>query len=287
MLLTRKRVAGVVLALALAGALSTGVASGVERLRGKTRKRLAPPAHQEAVARTRVTGDTAVVRTPVLAGLAPSPMQGGVSARRALSAPPASGHRAARTEEARGHGHAPWTSRGASSSAEDARPADDAPTLDAAGHAHATGPGAGLTARLPSPLRVSWTVVASSPGQVWLVAEVERRAGFEAPVEVRLSLPAGATLTEGAAAFTVPAGVGTGARSVTYGVAFEAGTPPSEDLVLVAHAEGASFGVHAEARHRFGRTLALEPQPMPTGPELPAVLMTADGTPSGSTDEEP
>ncbi|WP_161607070.1 hypothetical protein [Myxococcus xanthus] len=157
----------------------------------------------------------------------------------------------------------------------------------APGHAHTTGPGAGLTARLPSPLRVGWTVVASSSGHVRLVAEVERRAGFEVPVEVLLSLPAGATLTEGAVTFTVPAGVGEGVLSVTYGVAFETGTLPMEDLVLVAHAVGASLGVHAEARHRFGRALVMDRQPVPTGPELPAVFMTGDGTPSGTMDEEP
>ncbi|MFP2960088.1 hypothetical protein ACLEPN_20240 [Myxococcus sp. 1LA] len=149
---------------------------------------------------------------------------------------------------------------------------------------------AGVTARLPTPLRVGWTVVASSPGHVRLVAEVERRAGFAAPVDMRLSLPVGATLTEGAATFTVPAGAGDGVYSVTYGVAFETGTPPADDLVLVAHSEGAGFGVHAEARHAFGRALvAPQPHPVPVGPELPAVLMTGDGSSSGASDsdEEP
>lgn len=287
MVLTRKRVAGVVLVLALVGALSTGVASEVERLRSKVRKRLAPPASQEAVARTRATDDAAAARAPVLAGLAPSLRPGGVAARRALSVPPSSGPRAARTEAPRSHGRTPWAGHSASSSAEDARPADDAATPRATGHGHAAGPGAGLTARLPTPLRVGWTVVASSPGHVRLVAEVERSAGFEAPVEVRLSLPPGATLTEGDATFTVPAAVGQGVLTVTYGVAFETGTPPTEDLVLVAHSEGASFGVHAEARHRFGRALVMEPRPVPMGPELPAVLMAGDGAHPGTTDEEP
>ncbi|WP_123784025.1 hypothetical protein [Corallococcus macrosporus] len=280
MSLTRKRVAGAVLALALAGALSTGVASGVERLRGKARKRLAPPApaFQGEAVRTRDIEDLARGRGP-----APHPMTASAAPRRALSAP---GPRARMPGETQRP--APWTERGAPAPSEpQPRPPDPGAAPNSMGHgAH----GAGLTTRLPTPLRVGWTVVASSPGQVRLVADVERLAGFAAPVEVRLSLPAGVTLMEGAATFTVPAGAAEGGYSATYVVAFDTGRPPMDDLVLVARSEGAGFGVHAEARHVFGRALVMTPpQPVPRGPELPAALMTGAGRPRGApdSDEEP
>lgn len=135
-------------------------------------------------------------------------------------------------------------------------------------------------------MRVGWTVVESSAGRVRLLAEVERRTGFGAQVTVSLSLPEEAVLLDGPVHFTVPEGAGGDVRSVSYVVSFGAGAPPAEDLVLVAHAEGASFGAHAEERYSFGREPAAGPRPMPEGPPLPASLLIGEESGTHETPEE-
>jgi hypothetical protein len=274
-LMTRKKLAGVVLALALAGALSAGVASGVERVRGKVRKRPVPPppfsqrdpvriqprlhAHPSA----EVTAERRDIEEPVTAAPVVRDVPAGVPSRPERSVKPV----AARAVAAGG-----WS---------------EAVEREQETQAHAHGaPGAGLTARIPAPMRVGWTVVESGAGRVRLVAEVERRMGFGAPVRVSLSLPGGATLLEGPAEFTVPGGPGGDVQAVPYVVSFGAGGSPAEDLVLVAHAEGRSFGAHAEARHAFGRVSPEAPRPVPTGPALPASLMSGAGHGEPSLDEE-
>jgi hypothetical protein len=185
--------------------------------------------------------------------------------------------RGARPAEARARPHhRAWTGGGAPVT----------PDSHAEAHVHG-GPVPGLTTRIPAPMRVAWTVVESSAGRVRLVAEVERRLGFGAPVAVHLSLPRGAALLEGPADFTVPEGRGGDVRSVSYVVTFGTGAPPTEDLVLVAHAEGASFGAHAEQRYSFGREPSAAPRPVPVGPVLPVTLMmgTEPGMPGDGSGE--
>ncbi len=274
-LLTRRRLAGVVLALALAGALSAGVASGVERVRGKARKRPEPPPpfSQRDKVRARVDEDTeglpraarpdAAAPEPVAAELhrsAPARRERGGSIRSRLKARSA------------------W-----SAGSEEAAPA---PEDHADAHAEDTAM-SGLTARIPAPMRVSWTVVESSDGHVRLMAEVERRTGFGAPVAVRLSLPRGAELVEGPSDFTVPEGPGGDVRTVAYVVTYATGSRPAEDLVLVAHAEGASFGAHAEERYAFGRMPAAVPRPVPEGPVLsPSLIMGGEAASPASDSGE-
>jgi hypothetical protein len=159
------------------------------------------------------------------------------------------------------------------------------PDAHAEAHGHG-GPVAGLTARIPAPMRVGWTVVEASAGRVRLVAEVERRPGFGAPVTVHLSLPPEASLLEGPERFTVPEGPGGDVRAVSYVVTFGGGTPPTRDLVLVAHAEGTSSGAHAEERYTFGREPSSQSRPVPVGPVLPGSLMMGDEPGMSDIDSE-
>ncbi|MCY1016522.1 hypothetical protein [Pyxidicoccus sp. MSG2] len=270
MLLTRRRIAGVVLALALAGALSAGVASGVERVRGKARKRPEPPPpfSQRDKARTRV--DAEARATPeVTRPTASKPVAAAVAEVSSV----ARSERKAAHVEARARHDAVWRE----GAGEEVPPPDAvAPDDHAEAHAHGA-PLSGLTARIPAPMRVGWTVVESSAGRVRLVAEVERRMGFGAPVAVRILLPREAALLEGPEDFTVPSGTGGDVRTVAYVVTFGTGAPPTEDLVLVAHAEGTSFGAHAEERYAFGRVPTAGPRPVPDGPALsPALMMGED-----------
>jgi hypothetical protein len=277
-LLTRRRIAGVVLALALAGALSAGVASGVERVRGKARKRPEPPPpfSQREKVQARMDEDTealprvtrpATTRPRVSEEAVVSQGQGGAPAR----------------AERSGSIRSRLKSRASGSTVSEE--AGLAPEDHADAHA-AEASMAGLTARIPAPMRVSWTAVEASEGRVRLVAEVERRRGFSAPVAVRLSLPRGAQLVEGPVDFTVPEGPGGDVRTVAYVVTYATGSRPAEDLVLVADAEGTSFGAHAEERYAFGRTKAVAPSPVPEGPMLPpSLMMGGTAIPASETGE--
>ncbi|MCE9669387.1 hypothetical protein LY474_16375 [Myxococcus stipitatus] len=140
----------------------------------------------------------------------------------------------------------------------------------------------GLTSRIPAPMRVAWRAVERTGEGVLLVAEVERRSGFGVPVAVSIQLPAGARLLEGQTDFLVPEGPGGDLRTMTLRLGFSSGEEPVGDVVLVAHAEGPAFGVHARARHAFaGSGHTPEPRPTPTGPLLPAALFirAAEGSP--------
>lgn len=281
MLLTRRRLAGVVLAFALAGALSAGVASGVERVRGKSRKRpvLPPPFSQRDKVRAQVDAEGTVIPR------APRPVAAEPHVHEQPVAPEVRGPSFTRREQdvrparARVKSHPAWR---VGVGAEDA-----GPTEATAAEAHARDASmSGLTARIPAPMSVGWTVVEASSGRVRLLAEVERRMGFGAPVEVRLSLPRGAELLEGPSDFTVPEGSGGDVRTVAYVVTFATGALPTEDLVLVAHAEGASFGAHAEQRYAFGRRPAAAPRPVPDGPVLSPSVMMGDQAPAPASDSD-
>ncbi|MCP3139008.1 hypothetical protein [Pyxidicoccus xibeiensis] len=288
MLLTRRKLAGVVLALALAGALSAGVASGVERVRGKARKRPepSPPFSQREKTRAQLDARDEAPPSVVQRDAVESPVAGEPVAPDVRASVPSQRGRAGRPAEARSRPHPVAWAGGGTPEPEPPREAAT-PTEDNQGHTHGTW-GAGLTARIPAPMRVGWTVVEASTGSVRLVAEVERRLGFGAPVAVRLSLPRGAALLEGPEDFTVPEGPGGDVRAVTYVVTFKTGTVPTEDLVLVAHAEGASFGAHAEERYSFGRVTPFdEPRPIPEGPALPASVLMGEAPEAQDGHDEP
>ncbi|RKH61230.1 hypothetical protein [Corallococcus llansteffanensis] len=249
----RRRMAGAVLALALVGALSASMASGVDRARRKKLPRATdlPPQSEEVPLRT--------VQTPH-----------DLSRPAAMDAP-TEASRNAPSREGRKPQALPVKTSGpvvseahgmlARAAPEDTRDTDDAtppPTVLA------------TTARVPAPLHVSWRVVETGTDTVRLIARLERSPGFTAPVEVSLRVPSRALLQEGP---TSPIVLEGDAQEVPWTLHLPEGTRPDEDLVLLASAEGESFGVHAEARYRFGRELAEATPPAPTGPPLPKGFM--------------
>ncbi|MFP2897344.1 hypothetical protein [Corallococcus sp. 4LFB] len=244
------------LALALVGALSAGMAAGVDRVRRKKPLRAsAPPLHAK--------------EKPVHAS---SPTL--LASARSVALP--------------SHGMGSWDLP--SHERHDSRPAPvkpRAPDAVAAPRSIALtrGPEDGATAtdrtapeptvlpataRIPAPLHVSWRVVDVSADTVRLVARFDRSPGFTAPVQVSLRVPPRTVLREGP---TAPIVLDGDTREVPWTLGLPAGASPDDDLVLLASAGGESFGVHAEARYRFGRTLAESPRPAPTGPALPGELM--------------
>lgn len=274
-----------VLALALAGALSAGVASGVERVRGKARKRPEPPPPFSQRDKVRVREDaegTVIPREPL-------PVEAASLASEKSGAPEVRGSALARRERDLRPTRPPVKQHPAwrgGVGVEDVGPSEvTAPEDHAEAHAQDASM-SGLTARIPAPMRVGWTVVETSSGHVRLLAEVERRTGFGAPVDVRISLPRGAALVEGPSDFTMPEGSGGDVRTVAYVVSFATGALPTEDLVLVAHAEGASFGAHAEERYGFGRMPAAAPRPVPDGPVLSPSVMMGELAPAPASDSD-
>ncbi|NOK22119.1 hypothetical protein [Corallococcus carmarthensis] len=252
----RKRVAGAVLALALVGALSAGMAAGADRVRRKKPLRASespPQAKQKPVHAS----------SPTL-----------LASARSVALP--------------SHGMGSWDLP--SHERHDSRPASvkthatDAVTApipialtqgpeDGATMTDNTAPrptALPATARIPAPLHVSWRVVDASADTVRLVARLDRSPGFTAPVQVSLRVPPRTVLREGP---TSPITLDGDTREVPWTLGLTEGSRPDDDLVLLASAGGESFGVHAEARYRFGRTLAEAARPAPTGPPLPDALM--------------
>lgn len=253
--LMRKRVVGAVLALALVGALSASMASSVDRVRRKKPPRPSgsPPQAQ---------------RKPVHAS-APTPLASARSV--ALSA---HGLDAWSLKSRERHGSRPVlvktlpTETTAPRAIEPQQgPEDGVSATDSASPPSTVPP---ATARIPAPLHVSWSVVDASADTVRLIARLERSPGFTAPVQVTLRLPPRTVLREGP---TSPFVLNGDTREVPWTLGLPDGASPDDDLVLLASAEGASFGVHAEARYHFGRALAEPPRLAPTGPPLPDTLM--------------
>ncbi|RKG59125.1 hypothetical protein D7V80_37560 [Corallococcus sp. CA054B] len=250
--LMRNRVAGAVLALALVGALSAGMASGVDRVRRKK-----PPRPSDSPPQAQ--GKSVHASSPTL-----------LASARSVALP--------------AHGMRSWDlpSREAqrSRSALAKTQATDIPTAvltrgpeDGATATDSPAPRPSVlpaTARIPAPLHVSWRVVDASADMVRLVARLERSPGFTAPVEVSLRVPPRTVLREGP---TSPIVLDGDTREVPWTLGLPEGSSPDDDLVLLASAGGESFGVHAEARYRFGRSLTESPRPTPTGPPLPEALM--------------
>jgi hypothetical protein len=251
----KRSMAGAVLALALVGALSAGMASGADRLRRRKPARPAtpPPRTEEAPARAApsLQSPSRLVALPV-----PGTEAWDVRPRGAQGSRPATVSR-----RAKGHPHVaavPTSAPEANAPAPEASPSELQATMLPA------------TTRVPVPLRVSWREVDTSAATVQLIARLERSPGFTAPVKVSLEGPARALLQDGP---TSPLVLGVDVEELRWTLRLPEGTRPDGDLVLLASAGDASFGVHAEARYRFGRTLGAPSRPSPSGPPLPDGLM--------------
>ncbi|NPC70843.1 hypothetical protein HPP05_13905 [Corallococcus exiguus] len=256
--LMRKRVAGAVLALALVGALSAGMASGVDRVRRKKAPGTPAPAPQAREKSVHASSPTLLASARSVA----LPAHG----MRSWDLP-SSGAQRSRPVPAKPHVRGAATAP--SSTVLTRGPEDDATTTDSPASRPTVLP---ATARIPAPLHVSWRVVDASADTVRLVARLDRSPGFTAPVEVSLRVPPRTILQEGP---TSPIVLDGDTREVPWTLGLPADGRPDDDLVLLASAGGESFGVHAEARYHFGRTLTESPRPAPTGPSLPDSLMRA------------
>ncbi|QAT82794.1 hypothetical protein EJ065_1190 [Corallococcus coralloides] len=249
----RKRVAGAVLALALVGALSAGMASGVERVRRKKSPRPSEPPPQAQAKPVHESSPTLLASARSVALPAYGMDTWDVKSRERQGSRPVAPAKTHATEMP-----AAVLTRG---------PEDGATATDSPAPRPMALP---ATARIPAPLHVSWRVVDASADTVRLVARLDRSPGFTAPVEVSLRVPPRTVLREGP---TSPIVLDGDTREVPWTLGLPEGARPDDDLVLLASAGGESFGVHAEARYRFGRTLAESPRPAPTGPPLPEALM--------------
>ncbi|MFY2556486.1 hypothetical protein ACN469_02485 [Corallococcus terminator] len=279
---SRRRIAGAVLALALIGALSAGVASGVERARGKLRKppEPRPPFSQQDEAPSREVhqdedASRLVTRTRTAPVSPPKTLPADTASTESPSKVKSGGARQVREAV-----HL-VPRRGVVVGEEPTEESsEDTATTELRG-----GSLAGLTTRVPAPMRVSWRVVDAEAGGLRLVAEVERKAGFNVPIAVSIVLPPEARLVEGTTDFVLPEGAGEDVRVAPCVVSVMQGVVPRTDLVLVAHAEGSAFGAHAEARYTFGRRHLVEQRPSPTGPILPARFLS-DDAPESADDSE-
>ncbi|RKG91597.1 hypothetical protein [Corallococcus terminator] len=246
--------AGAVLALALIGALSAGIASGVERVRRKK-----PPRASDLSTPTEEVPHWSAQASRASAH--PVPLRSHPELPR--HTPSHDTRNTGAVFMAGTGGTVPSSALGGLAQG----PGEAAPDTDP----NRTG-GVVTTARVPAPLHVSWRVVDSSGVSVRLVARLERSPGFTAPVEVSLRVPSRMVLHDGP---TSPIVLEGDVQEVPWTVGLPEGVSPEEDLVLLASAEGEAFGVHAEARYRFGRALAEGPRPTPTGPPLPVDFMRA------------
>lgn len=122
------------------------------------------------------------------------------------------------------------------------------------------------TTRQETPLTVTWVVAERTETSVRLTARVNQRAALQVPVKVAVVAPKGATLSGGAAAFSISPSDGPSVTDTVYVVSFAA--VPTEDIVLTADASGAGFGVHATDVYRFGRPEPKVEVPAATGPGL-------------------
>ncbi|NNC02713.1 hypothetical protein HJC10_07585 [Corallococcus exiguus] len=252
----RKRVAGAVLALALVGALSAGVAAGVDRTRRKKPLRDSEPPPQAKEKPVHASSPTLLASARSVA----LPAHG-------MGAWDLPSHERHDSRTASVKTHATDAVAAPGSIALTRGPEDGATTMDRAAPRPTVLP---ATARIPAPLHVSWRVVDASADTVRLVARFDRSPGFTAPVQVSLRVPPRTVLREGP---TAPIVLDGETHEVPWTLGLPAGASPDDDLVLLASAGGESFGVHAEARYRFGQTLTESPRPAPTGPPLPDALM--------------
>lgn len=122
------------------------------------------------------------------------------------------------------------------------------------------------SSRARSPVQVSWQEIRRDETQVELIARVQRLAPLPFPLEVSVSLPAGATLKTGRARFTLAPNLEGETHDEAIVVAYA--TVPAGDVELAADGQTAEMGVHARMAYRFGRPAPLQDAVAPAGPDL-------------------
>jgi hypothetical protein len=97
---------------------------------------------------------------------------------------------------------------------------------------------------LRSPLSVKWLVKEQTDATLTLITRVDRHVPIRVPITVTVSVPPGASLVSGPAAFSIPSSEQAG--PVEREMLFALSGLPADDFVLAADIDGADFGVHAK-----------------------------------------
>jgi hypothetical protein len=117
--------------------------------------------------------------------------------------------------------------------------------------------------RAPLQVRFEGPATPAPDDPLTLTARLTQNTATTLPLHVTLSLPAGVTLLEGTAEQTVEL-----AREATLTFVIQAHELPPEDVVLRVGTRTQSFGMHHEARYRFGRAAAVPSLPNARGQTL-------------------
>lgn len=141
--------------------------------------------------------------------------------------------------------------------------AGEQPSTPSVTRAHSTA--SEPTAEVRAPVVVTWVerahvdASAQSTGSYILIARITQPGALSMPLRVDVEVPSGVTLVRGTPHYLVQPGPPGSVHEALFELSALA--TPSQDLVLVADAQGEHAGVHAEARYRFGR-----PAPVATSP---------------------
>jgi len=124
--------------------------------------------------------------------------------------------------------------------------------------------GSSATARLQSPITVTWEQLELSASKVRLMAHIKRVGPMNVPLAVRIELPPGARMTIGKTSFELSPNAA--ADEVFEPVELAYGQLPMHDLVLHVTGGGAGGGVSYAVPYRFGRTAPEQVAPKAHGP---------------------
>ncbi len=129
------------------------------------------------------------------------------------------------------------------------------------------GPDSGTAAsRVQAPMVVTWEQLELSSSKVRLMAHIKRLAPMQAPVNVRIDVPAIARMTIGRTSFDLPAN--TAADELNEPVELTYPQMPVGDLVLRVTAVGQGGGAVAVVPYRFGRAPVEQTAPTADGPSV-------------------
>lgn len=117
-----------------------------------------------------------------------------------------------------------------------------------------------------SPLGAEWILKGATGNRTVLVARIVRHAPIPVPIQVTVTLPAGARLITGATQFTIPASDSASVHEQELTI--ETAGQPATDALLEADASGPGFGIHVKQAYGFGRSRKPEPLPTPEGPSI-------------------
>lgn len=120
--------------------------------------------------------------------------------------------------------------------------------------------------RAEAPVFVNWVVQGADEHSVALTARIDRRAPMSIPLSVTVVPPPSLKLVSGELSFVLEPSASAGLVERPFSFSFD--RIPAEDLRLVADAQSAGFGVHAEDAYRFGRPVPGAIVPATSGPAV-------------------